>query len=167
MRNHIVAPFIAGLLLASAGTASAATKTTTFTVSASVAANCFVSATNMAFGSYTGVAALQTTSDVLVRCTSGSPDTLQLSKGGGAFAQRLLSDGGSNTLQYNLYSNAARTNIWGDGTASTVTVGGTGAGLGVPNQVTHTVYGDLPNSAANLTAPVGNYSDTITVTIAY
>ena len=37
----------------------------------------------------------------------------------------------------------------------------------VANQVTHTVYGNLPNNAANQDAGVGAYSDLITATITY
>jgi spore coat protein U-like protein len=167
MRKYSIAPITAGILLALAGSAHAASKTTSFVVSANVNANCFVSATPLNFGSYTGVAVLQSTSSVNVRCTNGAAYTLKLNAGNGTFAQRLLSDGGSNTLQYNLFSNAARTTIWGDGSASTAVVTGSGTGLGIPNQTSHTVYGELADSTANQNVPSGTYTDTITVTIEY
>lgn len=166
MRSTSVAPIAAAVLLALAGSAQAGTKTTTFGVSASVAANCLVTTTNLAFGAYTGVATLTGTSDVDVRCTSGLPYTVKLSAGGGTYANRLLASGG-NSLQYNLYTGSGYTSIWGDGTTSTSVVTGTGAGMASGSATTHTVYGQLPDNAYNQAAPVGSYADTITVTVEY
>ncbi len=166
MRSTNIAPIATAVLLAFAGSAQAATKTTTFGVSASVASNCLVSATNLAFGAYTGVAALSGTSDVGVRCTNGLGYTVKLSAGGGTYASRLLASGGNN-LQYNLYTTGGYTSIWGDGTSSTAVVTGTGGGMASGSANTHTVYGQLPDNAANQAAPVGSYADTITVTVEY
>ena len=168
MHKYSIAPIAAAVLLAFAGSAEAANKTAPFTVSASVASNCLVTATNMAFGAYTGVAQLTSTSGVTVRCTNGLGYTVKLSSGGGSYGTRLLSDGGSNTLQYNLYTSAANTSIWGDGTTgSTAAVTGTGGGLASGSAVTHTVYGTLPDNGTNQAAPVGSYSDSITATVEY
>jgi spore coat protein U-like protein len=166
MRKHSIAPIAAAVLLAFAGSAEAASKTTSFNVSANVAANCLVSATNLGFGSYTGVAALSGASDVKVRCTNGSGYTLKLSSGSGSYATRLLKDG-SNSLQYNLFTDGAYTSIWGDGTSSTAVVTGTGAGMALASEITHPVYGQLPDNTSNEAAPVGSYSDSITVTVEY
>jgi spore coat protein U-like protein len=166
MRKHSIAPIAAAVLLAFAGSAEAASKTTSFNVSASVAANCLVSATNLGFGSYTGVAALNGSSDVKVRCTNGSGYTLKLSAGNGSYATRLLKNG-SNSLQYNLFTDGAYTSIWGDGTSSTAVVTGTGAGMALASEITHPVYGQLPDNTTNEAAPVGSYNDSITVTVEY
>jgi spore coat protein U-like protein len=70
--------------------------------------------------------------------------------------------GTSQTLNYNLYTSGAYTTVWGDGTASTGTVTGSGAGL--LSTSPHTVHGrlfqgqDLPPAA---------YASTITVTVDY
>ena len=48
---------------------------------------------------------------------------------------------GGNLLSYNIYTDAARANVWGDGTGGTVTIAsstGTGAAQNV------TVYGRVP-----------------------
>jgi spore coat protein U-like protein len=166
MRRSTIAPIAAAVLLALAGSAQAATKTTTFGVSASVASNCLVTATNLAFGNYTGVAALTGSSDVGVRCTNGLGYTVKLSAGGGTYATRLLASGG-NSLQYNLYKASDYSTIWGDGTSSTGVVTDTGAGMASASTKTHTVYGQLPDNATNQAAPVGSYADTITVTVEY
>ena len=170
MRKYSIAPIAAGVLLALAGSAEAATKTDTFKVNANVQANCIVSATNLNFGNYRGVAALNGTSDVVVRCTKDSGYTLALSAGSSAdFVTRLMSDTVSGgTLAYNLYTGSAASDpVWGDGSGSTKTVLGTGNGMSSASEITHTVYGLLPDNAANQAAPAGSYSDTITVTVAY
>lgn len=167
MRKHTIAPVAAAVLLALAGSAQAGQKTTTFNVTANVASNCLVTAGNLAFGSYTGVAQLTGTSAIGVRCTNGVGYTVKLNQGGGSYATRLMSDGGSNTLQYNLYTSAANTTVWGDGTASTGFASGTGSGLANAGIVNYTVYGTLPDNTTNEAAPVGSYSDTITVAVDY
>jgi spore coat protein U-like protein len=152
--------------LASSLPVQAANKQTTMGVSATVAANCNISAQNLGFGSYDATAAKTGSANLTVRCSNGTPYTLKLTAGSGTFAQRLMTSG-SNSLEYNLYTSAALTTVWGDGTASTATVGGTGIGLANAGAVTHTVYGQLPDSTNNQSAPTGNYTDSITVTVEY
>ena len=63
-----IAPLAAGVLVALSGAAQAAgTATTSFGVSASVAANCIVTAVPMPFGAYDGTAAKTTSQDLKVR----------------------------------------------------------------------------------------------------
>lgn len=169
MRNFI-ACLSAGALLATAGAAHAANPaTTTFQVSATVLKNCTVAATNVAFGNYTPTAgAVTANGTVTVKCTKSSAFTVSLDKGttvGGSIAQRLLSDGAGDTLQYNLYTTSGFANVWGDGTGTSVTQGGVGAGMGTG--VVMTVYGNLPDNAANQAVPPNAYTDTITVSVSY
>ena len=168
MRSKTLMPVAAGLILAASAPAIAATKMTTMGVSASVAANCVVSASNLAFGPYDGSAALTNSAPISVNCTKGTAYDLLLSTGGSAsYTQRLLSNG-TNTLQYNLYTTGGASTIWGDGTtASTGKVSGTGNGMSSGAAITHNVHGVLPNSTVNQDAPVGSYNDTITVTVSY
>jgi len=163
-----IAPLAAGILVALSGAAQAASPaSTTFGVSATVAANCLVTAAAIPFGSYDGTAAKDISKDLKVRCTNGLPYTVKLSAGsGGGFAPRKLASG-SDTLEYNLYLDAGFTSVWGDGTASTSVDTGTGAGMSISKEQTHTIFANLPNSAANQDAPAGNYSDTITVEVSY
>jgi len=167
MRKNALTLAVAGALLVASATAGAATKTTTLGVSAVVNSNCIVSSQNLAFGGYDGTAAKTGTADITVRCSNQTPYGVSLSTGGGTFAQRLLSGTGTNKLQYNLYTTAAATTIWGDGTLSTGIVSGTGTGMSAANERTLTVYGQLPDNAFNQGAPVGNYNDSITVTVTY
>lgn len=132
------------------------------------AQSCTVSASSVGFGSYDPFAsgALDTTGQVDVACTSGLGYTVSLDAGthsSGSFAPRRMQHATlSAWLTYNLYRNAARSEVWGDGTGATYTVGGTGAGLASPT--THTVYGRLPGSQ---NVHVGQYDDTLTVTVTY
>jgi spore coat protein U-like protein len=176
MRNVLTALLTTGALLGAASGASAATATTTFTVSANVLKTCSVSATNLAFGNYTpGGGALTSTSTVSVLCTNGTAFTAALNAGstaGGTVAQRLMAEsGGSGTLQYNLYTTAAHSTVWGDGTGSSVTQAGTGTGMAAADAQSLTVFGQLPDNATNQAAPVTGatttYTDTITVTVTY
>ena len=155
----------AGVLLALAGGAQAATSTTTFAVTASVAANCLVTATPMAFGPFDGTVDLTTTSTIGVRCTNNLPYTIALDVGtGGGSIVGGRTFTGPGTLTYNLYRDGAYANVWG--TALADRGGGTGTGMGVPNIANHTVHGRLL-VAGNELAPVGNYTSTILVTVEY
>ena len=76
-----------------------------------------------------------------------------------------MGDGAGDTLQYNLYSDATHTTLWGDGTTGGLTVAGTGAGMGAGKVQNSTVYGQVLDSATNQTAAASSaYTDTITVT---
>jgi len=169
-RNYFV-PISAGLMLALAGSAQAAgTKTATFAVNATVASNCFITTTPLAFGSYDGTAAIDSNATVVVRCSKNAGYQIALDAGttaGASLGQRLLAGPLGETLQYNLFTTVGQGTIWGNNAGGTGWVTGTGGGLGVANQVTHTVYGNLPNNATNQGAGVGAYSDLITATITY
>jgi spore coat protein U-like protein len=183
MRNFLTALVTTGALLGVAGSASAATATATFTVSATVLKTCSVGATNLSFGNYTpGGGALTAASTVTVSCTKGTTYQVALNGGstaGGTVAARLmLQNAGASTLQYNLCTTPATAaglcaagNAWGDGTLSTITQPGTGAGMGAGNATSFTVNGGLPDIAANQNATVVGastlYSDLVTVTVTY
>jgi len=152
-------------LASTSASAQANPANTTFGVSATVLKDCIVSASAMGFGSYSG--AVDTpTSTITVTCTNTTTYTIALNAGttsGAAVNARLLAGQGTAagaTLAYALYSNSAMTTIWGDGTHSTSTVGGTGSGSAQP----YTVYGQI---AAGLYVTPGSYTDTITVSVTY
>jgi spore coat protein U-like protein len=165
MHKILTATLAAGAL--AAGVAQAAVTTTTFTVTATVQASCNVAAATLAFPAYTPLTGPQVGStNVVVKCTKSTPFTVLLDKGAnGTFAQRLMASGG-NTLEYNLYTTNAYNIVFGDGTAGSKTVAGTGVGLSTAVLVP--VYGQLPDSANNqLAVPANNYIDTINVTVNY
>ena len=168
LRNAVLGLAGAALIIGASVASAQTTKTTTFEASASVVANCFVTANSLAFGTYDPTAVnLDVNTQVLVRCTSGTGYTVALNRGTGTatIAQREMTDGSGNKMNYNLYTTAGRTTIFGDGTDGS-TVGGTGTGLGVPQEQTVTVYGRIPTGQDTL--PIGTYTEpTITVTVTF
>jgi spore coat protein U-like protein len=122
---------------------------------------CGVSAQGVNFGSYDpfGRSNLDGAGNIAVTCDLGVTYTIALSSGGGAYAARVMANG-AYSLEYNLYSDAARILVWGDGNGGTATVGGSGAGTAT----NVTIYGRIP-AAQN--AHVGNYSDNVVVTVTF
>ncbi|MBC7985517.1 MAG: spore coat U domain-containing protein [Sphingomonadaceae bacterium] len=165
--KHIVRISSLGLALAAAmtaGSANAATATTTFTVNATVLKACVVSALPLAFGNYdpTSGSGVNGSTTLSVLCTNGTSFTTGLNAGtasGATVSTRRMSNG-ANTLSYGLYQDAARTTNWGN-TAGTDTPAAQTAGVGATSL---TVYGAIP---ASQNVPIGVYSDTITVTVTY
>jgi spore coat protein U-like protein len=133
------------------GQAQAATASTTFSVTA----------TNLAFGSYTG-ALTNATSTISVTCTKSTTYNVGLDAGtstGATVTTRKMTGPAGATLAYALYQDSAHTINWGN-TVSTDTVSGTGNG----SAQTLTVYGEVP---AGQSVTPGAYTDTITATITY
>jgi spore coat protein U-like protein len=157
---------IAAGALAVAGSANAATATSTFQVTATVNSACQATATNLAFGAYTpGSGLINQTSTVSVRCTQGTTYSIGLNAGTfGTIAARQMGFG-AQRLNYSLFRDAARTQNWGN-TPPTDTVAGSGTGIAAA-YTAYTVYGQILDSAANQAVTPGAYTDTITVTVTY
>ncbi|HLI12670.1 MAG TPA: spore coat U domain-containing protein [Alphaproteobacteria bacterium] len=154
---------VSGLLAAAAGAipAEATTATTSFQVTANVQSSCTVSATAMAFGTYSLTSGNTATSTITVTCTNGTKATIALDNGqnggrGGSFGTRAMSAGGSNYLGYDIYTSTAYTTVWN--TTNTQTVTSTGSPVNL------TAYGRLPSGQAPAT---GSYTDTVTVTATF
>lgn len=133
-----------------------------FTVQATNATICSVSAAALSFGT-TGVLQgnLDATSSVSVTCTNQAPYTVALDGGlSGATdpTQRKMTLSGA-SVTYGLYQDANRLTPWGN-SAGVNMVAGTGTGLAQ----SFTVYGRVP--AQNTPAP-GTYSDTVVLTVSY
>src|ERR1700686_2582705 len=132
-------------------------------VAAAARADCTVSVGALAFGAYDVFSGSPTDSTASITYSCSVPATAPtLSIGAGiaaSFSPRKIKSGG-NSLSYNLYVDAARTSVWGDGTASTSTVAcAMGTGL------TATVYGRI--FARQTGATAGSYSDSVVVTISF
>ena len=165
MKKYLIAPVTAGILLALAGAAQAATKTATINVSATVVDNCTIGAGALNLGTFDGTNNLASTSTITVRCSSGTDYTVDLSTGSsGSYANRTLTSG-SNSLIYNLYTAGDYATIWGNGQNSTGRASDVGEGMGTA--ITHTVHGRLLASQNQGAIDAGDYSDTITATITY
>ena len=155
-------------VVAAAVTASpavAGTQSSSLGVSATVAANCTISTTALAFGSVDTISAsaVDGTGGVNIVCTNGSSWTASANAGTGSGAtlgtRRMTS--GSNTLAYSLYTDSGRTTVWGDGSTGTSTIANTGTGT----TQAFTIYGRVP--AGQTSVPAGSYADTVSVTVTY
>jgi spore coat protein U-like protein len=133
--------------------------------------SCTVATTPVNFGLYNPLtpAANVATGVVSVTCTVTllgvlESWTIALSTGNSSnFTTRQLLNGGS-PLSYNLYTSAAYSNVWGDGSGSTTLVSShllLSLGTTVNN---YTVYGRIP---AGQDSAAGTFMDTIVVTLNY
>lgn len=150
----------------------AATATASLGVSATVAGTCVLTAVGgtVAFGAYapTGVNAtafLEGTGSLSANCTSALNGYITLGLGDNkdpsgssddAPARRMA--GGGSYLSYTLYSNIARTTIWGNSSTSGYAFVGTGSAVSVP------VYGRIP---AGQVVPAASFSDAVVATITF
>ena len=137
--------------------------TASLTVSANVTKNCTISTTPVNFGAYDPVAANATaprdgTGILTVTCTKGAVAKIDLNTGTNAQGTtRRMSQGAAEYLNYELYSDAAHTVVWGTGT--------NGLDIGAaPNRNPRsiTVYGRVPQAQD---ATVGSYTDTVVATV--
>ena len=160
---------VAGLavLLAVAAPAFAGSSTSNFNVTASVASNCTISTTSIAFGAYDPVVAnattpLDATGLVTITCTKGAATTIGLNAGNNsanATGTTRAMKSGTDYLSYEVYQDSGRATLWGN----------SGADLFTPavapnkNPRTLTTYGRIP---AGQDVPAGvSYTDTVTATV--
>ena len=155
----LAAPFATALL---SGTAGA-------TCPGSAVCTCVISLTSLAFGEYNpqAPAPTDTVGTISILCNSPDPATsalsISLSPGSSGNANSRTLTLGSHPLYYNLYTNAARTVVWGDGSGGGESVVST---FPIPSHSSKTfsIYGRIP---ALQKAWAGSYRDTITVTVTY
>jgi spore coat protein U-like protein len=125
--------------------------------------SCTISSTSAVFGNYNvfSGSALDTTATITYQCNALSFNvTISLSKGqSSTYGPRRMNQG-AEILTYNLYTNAGRSQIWGDGTGGTAVYSRNNP----PNNsdVTVVVYGRVP---ADQDVSAGSYSDTVSATI--
>lgn len=126
-------------------------------------AACWIlSSAGPAFGVYDPIAgrAVDSAGSISYLCTPQKPSVWLSTGSSGTYSARTMRSG-ANVLRYNLYLDAARTVVWGDGS------GGTSVDVANPapiNLKTIPVYGRIPPGQD---AAAGTYSDTIVVTFAF
>ncbi len=138
-----------------ATTAAAATVDTTFLVTANVAASCSVTSTDLAFGQYDPFSATPRDASTTIQVTCTNGQTYGMSVNGGPTGRSMAGPAPS-TLSYGLFNDTGRTTPFFAAAASL-----TGTGSAVP----HSVYGRIP--AGQTSAVVGNYQDSVTITVTY
>ena len=129
-------------------------------------AACNIAVTPMNFGAYNvfAVAPLRSTGTFSVTCNEAPPPTVTITIGPSAATgifnpRQMRKSGGGDALTYNLFTDSALTQVWGDGITG---------GLVLRQKVTKNkawnaiVYGSLP---AQQNVSAGNYADSLLVTI--
>ncbi len=129
-------------------------------------AQCTIAVTaGVAFGSYDVFTSTptDTAGEVQATCTSRYTNvTISMGKGGALTFQPRQMASGAERLDYNLYLDASRTQIWGDGTGGTVVYGPVAINRNQTRVVP--VYGRIP---ATQDAAAGLYSDTVVATVTF
>ena len=161
---------VAAVALMSTSAFAQGTGTINLSVSATVSANCTISTSALAFGSYDPVsanasAALDGTGGVTVTCTNGAAATITLGQGtnatigsNDAAPLRRLKDSGTNYISYSLYQDSGRSAVWGNTAGTGVSHTGSGAATAI------SVYGRI---SAGQNLPAGSYSDTVVATVTF
>lgn len=128
-----------------------------FSVTASIVANCDLETADLDFGT-AGIIGenIDADTDLSITCTPGTGYAIAIDGGGAHDPDHRLLRSGSDTVSYGLYSDAQRTAPWGT-SSGTVSSHGTGA------EQQHGVYGRIPPQPA----AAGAYTDTVVVTITY
>lgn len=122
----------------------------------------FSSVSSVNFGAYNvfSTVADNSVGSLRIRCRGGGGSfAVTLSTGwSNSYTSRIMRSG-ANQLNYNLYTDSARTVVWGNGSGSSSFQAVTGN-----STTTLTVYGQIP---AGQDAAVGNYTDTIIATVTF
>ncbi|MBW3567429.1 MAG: spore coat U domain-containing protein [Proteobacteria bacterium] len=120
---------------------------------------CTVTSTTLSFGVIDPLMDGQrdSTANISISCPATTVYSIALSTGSGTYNQRTLLSG-IHVLNYNLYTDSQRTQIWGDGSGGTWTVSGVAA------EGSHTIFGSVPSQPAAVPA---SYSDTVVITVTY
>ncbi|WP_417656696.1 spore coat U domain-containing protein [Pseudidiomarina aestuarii] len=146
-----------GLLLALTGLVMTA---------AAQAASCQVSASGVNFGSFSPLTLdfVDSTGNITVNCTDVVGYSIALSAGNGSYSLRSMIFG-TQTLEYNLYLDAAYQQVWGDDSSGNNNVVTAANPVDGQNYV-HTIYGRIPLSSSRGNQ-VGTYTDTISIIVNY
>lgn len=136
---------------------------------ATILANCHISATPLNFGSASLLTAnIDAASTLSVQCTNTTPYSISLDYGANASGtQRRMLNVAPNFIKYDIYTDAARSAAWTSTTSPTSCTSGGGTcvlGIGSGANQNIPVYGRVP--AQQSQAP-GSYSDTVVVTITF
>lgn len=166
MKNFQKTLLALALSVAAVG-ANAASTTGNFASTATISSACTIAATPMAFGAFTPTETpdvLGATSTLTSRCSNGVFYTMTLDKGTGtSVADRSMPGtigGNTDRLKYNIYQEAAYTNVFGLGGGVGENFGLTGTGI---DQST-TLYGRI---LTNQFITPDAYQEQLTVTLTY
>jgi spore coat protein U-like protein len=163
-----------GAAMLSSAPANAGSATANLAVTASVAANCTISTSAVAFGPYDPIVtnastALNASGSVTIACTKGSAPNITLNLGANASGSQrkmLISGGGTDLLNYQLYEPPSTTasaactfpgtTVWGTSSPFVPTA---------PPTMAARSYNVCGTVAAGQDVSVGSYQDTVVATV--
>jgi spore coat protein U-like protein len=164
--SKLLIPSIVGLLVVSSDhPVPAATATANLPVNAAVAANCSITTTPVTFATYDPIVTHilnpddSTAGAVTIACTKNTTTNIGLGLGGNALVnQRRMKDATTNYLNFELYKDSARTQVWGNASPNWLTP------VAAPDRTARsfTVYGRIPGTQD---VPAGSYSETVVATV--
>lgn len=132
-----------------------------FTAQLVINPSCTITANPLSFGTATAITGHDAISNLSATCTPNAAYTITLDGGsvaGNVNGRRMRLGAGPEIVDYQLYRDSSRTQVWGDTPATGVTGTGTGSAQSIP------VYGSIPAQGPK---PPGLYQDTITATITF
>ncbi|GAB7126225.1 spore coat U domain-containing protein [Silvimonas sp. JCM 19000] len=156
---------ISCMLIARAGHAASAqaADTTLFRVALTLQADCSIASGVLNFGSQSNFSnGINQTAQLSVTCSNNAPYSIGLDAGnvnGSTINGRLLTSSTGETVQYQLYKDASRSEVWGNTVGTDAHTGvGNGAAQLVP------IYGQI---GARQKPAEGSYSATVTATVSF
>lgn len=172
MRKISLSFAVAALLAAGTASAGVSPATGTFNVTADVQGSCLItSTTDIAFGTYDPsdvnfATPLDQSGSVDVRCVKGMSPTVTLDQGQNgtgtcAAPARAMKEGTtSELLNYEIYSDAGHSSVWGCDASNDVAF----TAASSTTATTLTTYGRIP---AGQNVGLGSFSDVVTVEVAF
>jgi spore coat protein U-like protein len=157
----VILTFVFMLLVICVGANStrAGTDTGTLLVNVTVVSSCSVVGSQLDFGTYTAGQPADLDAQGTIEYTNCSGNlTFELDGGQGGNVNARQMRSGTNNLGYQLYRNAARTNVFGTGTNARI------LSLSAFQSGFINVYGKIPG---NQLAAHGSYTDTVNITLQF
>ena len=156
MRSRTLHGLLGLVGLAALSAPASAQSTDTLTVLASVGGECTVTGATLDFGSYSGT---QKDVEVPISFSCNAPTNISISMDGGTTGdpngRQMFNEGNTSQILYELYRDAARTQIWGVFPTDS-------QDFALATSDTPTVFGRIPAGQSPLP---GNYSDSVLITL--
>ncbi|MEO6326810.1 MAG: spore coat U domain-containing protein [Thermoanaerobaculia bacterium] len=162
LKSYAVAASLAALVSFAPASFAAGSASADLTVTASVADNCLISTSAVAFGAYDPIGANLSapkdgTGSVSITCTQGAVTNVELGLGLNG-TSRMMDNGVTATkLGYDLFQDAPGGTVWGTTTDALDTGTAPSAALRA-----FTIYGQIPAGQA---VTKGSYADTVVATV--
>jgi spore coat protein U-like protein len=131
--------------------------------------HCGIVAQPLDFGTYAFYQHSDAQGSIFVDCdAAGRNNAIRIRIGQGQYPaagstaarpRRQMSNGASGRLRYDIYQDAARTEVWGDTVGTAFFPGGMTFPATIP------IYGRIPAGQSQSVAPFGTYNDTALVTL--